>query len=92
MLVLRLGSKLLLTGKNILKIKTMKMSYKIWFDTKNIYLQNNNGNTGYLPLEDYKLLLNASNEERNQDEFSPFGIHWTKLDEDLCFDGFIWKQ
>ena len=70
----------------------MKMDYKIWFDAKNIYLQNNEGNTGYLPLEDYKPLLNASNEERNQYEFSPFGIHWTKLDEDLCFDGFIWKN
>jgi len=23
--------------------------------------------------------------------FSPFGIHWNKLDEDLCFNGFIWK-
>jgi len=68
------------------------MNYKIWFDTANIYLQNNNGKIGYLPLEDYKPLLNASNEERNQYEFSPFGIHWTKLDEDLCFDGFIWKQ
>jgi len=70
----------------------MKMNYKIWFDANNIYLQNADGNTGYLPLRDYKPLLNASNEERNQYEFSPFGIHWAKLDEDLCFDGFIWKR
>jgi len=70
----------------------MKMNYKIWFDANNIYLQNDEGNTGYLPLGDYKPLLNASNEERNQYEFSPFGIHWAKLDEDLCFDGFIWKR
>jgi hypothetical protein len=70
----------------------MEINYKIWFDTKNIYLQNNNGKVGYLPLKSYKHLLNASNEERNQYEFSPFGIHWAKLDEDLCFDGFIWKQ
>jgi hypothetical protein len=33
--------------------------------------------------------LNASNEERNRYEFSPFGIHWGTLDEDLCFEGFI---
>jgi hypothetical protein len=45
----------------------------------------------YLPLKDYKPLFNASNEERNEYTFSPFGIHWNKLDEDLCFNGFIWK-
>ena len=67
----------------------MKTMYKIWFDTVNIYLKSNQGNLAYLPLEDYKPLLNATNEERNQYEFSPFGIHWEKLDEDLCFDGFI---
>jgi hypothetical protein len=64
---------------------------KIWFDSANIYLQTSNGRVGFLPLEDYKPLLNASNEERNKYEFSPFGVHWEKLDEDLCFDGFIWK-
>ena len=62
---------------------------KVWFDAVNIYLQYSNGKLGYLPLKDYKRLLNASNEERNQYQFSPFGIHWVKLDEDLCFDGFI---
>ena len=70
----------------------METSYKIWFDATRIYLQNRKGQTGYLPLEEYKPLLNASNEERSQYEFSPFGIHWTKLDEDLCFDGFIWER
>ena len=67
----------------------METKFKIWFDAANIYLKNNQGNVTYLPLGDYKPLLNASNEERNQYEFSPFGIHWEKLDEDLCFDGFI---
>ena len=70
----------------------MKTNAKIWFDAANIYFQNDNGKIGYLPLNAYKTLLNASTEERNQYEFSPFGIHWAKLDEDLCFDGFIWEQ
>ena len=65
-------------GKNILKIKTMETNYKIWFDAANIYLKSNQGNLAYLPLYDYKPLLNASNEERNQYEFSPLGIHWEK--------------
>jgi hypothetical protein len=67
----------------------METNYKVWFDTSNIYLQGKSGKLGHLPLKDYKSLLNASNAERNQYEFSPFGIHWAKLDEDLCFDGFI---
>jgi len=67
----------------------METNYNIWFDTANIYLKNLNGKVSYLPLEDYKTLLDASNEERNQYQFSPFGIHWEKLDEDLCFEGFI---
>jgi len=69
----------------------MEKNYKIWFDKEKIYLQNDNGNVGYLPLKDYKTLLNASNAERNNYELSPFGIHWAKLDEDLCFDGFIYN-
>ena len=68
------------------------MPYKIWFDATNIYLQSHSGKVGHLPLEDYKVLLYASNEEREQYEFSPFGIHWAKLDEDLCFDGFIFPS
>jgi hypothetical protein len=67
----------------------METKFKIWFDTANIYLQYCNGNLGFLPLKDYYPLLNASDEDRNQYEFSPFGVHWAKLDEDLCFDGFI---
>ena len=69
----------------------MKSKYRIWFDAVNIYLQNTNGKIGYLPLKDYETLLYASNDERSKYELSPFGIHWTKLDEDLCFDGFIWE-
>jgi hypothetical protein len=67
----------------------MEAKYKICFDATNIYLISNQENVAYLPLKDYKPLLNASNEERNQYKFSPFGIHWEKLDEDLCFEGFI---
>lgn len=69
----------------------MEKNYRVWFDTQKIYLQNNNGRVGYLMLEEYQSLYNASNEERSQYQFSPFGIHWAKLDEDLCFEGFIWE-
>jgi len=70
----------------------METNYKIWFDAEHIYLQNDQGKVGYLPLRDYKPLLNASDEERNRYELSPFGIHWDNLDEDLCFHRFIWNK
>ena len=70
----------------------MEASYKIWFDANNIYLENTYGKVGHLPLKEYESLLYASDEERNQYNFSPFGIHWAKLDEDLCFDGFNWEK
>ena len=69
----------------------MEANYQIWFDNENIYLKSSDDKIGYLPLKDYKPLFNASNEERNEYTFSPFGIHWNKLDEDLCFSGFIWN-
>jgi len=67
----------------------MKTGNEIWFDKVNIYLKNDDGKVAFLSLEAYQPLLNASIEERNQFEFSPYGVHWKKLDEDLCFDGFI---
>ena len=42
----------------------METKYKIWFDTDYIYLQNDKGDVGYLPLQDYKPLLNATDEEK----------------------------
>jgi len=67
----------------------METKYEIWFDAATIYLKDNQGSMAYLPLEVSRPLLNASDEERSQYEFSPFGIHWKKLDEDLCYEGFI---
>ena len=67
----------------------MKTNYKIWFDASNIYLEREDGKVGHLPLIDYKPLFYASEEEKNEYKLSPFGVHWEKLDEDLCFEGFI---
>ena len=69
----------------------MKTNYKIWFDASNIYLEKEGGKVGYLPLIDYKPLYYASEKEKQEYKFSPFGVHWEKLDEDLCFEGFIYK-
>ena len=67
----------------------MQTNYKLWFDTSRIYLEKEDGKVGYLPLIDYKPIYYASDKEKSEYVFSPFGVHWEKLDEDLCFDGFI---
>ena len=62
---------------------------KVWFQEDNIYILTSTGEKRYHPLAWFPRLLNASEEERNQFEFSPFGIHWPTLDEDLSFEGFF---
>lgn len=41
------------------------------------------------PLWWYPRLLAATREQLSQVEFSPFGVHWPALDEDLSITGLI---
>ncbi len=41
-----------------------------------------------MPIEWFPKIKNASEEQRQNYEFSAFGIHWIDLDEDLSFEGF----
>ncbi len=66
----------------------MENKVKIWFDEHNIYYKDEFGNTESHPLQWFPRLLNATPKERLDFEFSPFGIHWPRLDEDLSFEGF----
>jgi hypothetical protein len=58
---------------------------------ENIILHTEKGD-GHYPFANSLRLKNATNEQRKQFSLSPFGIHWQKFDEDLCFDGFIFNQ
>jgi len=62
---------------------------EIWFDKDKIYLKIGDGIEKYMPLSWFPRLKNASNQERQNYSFSPFGIHWQDLDEDLSFEGFF---
>ncbi|WP_026631348.1 DUF2442 domain-containing protein [Dyadobacter alkalitolerans] len=62
---------------------------KVWFKDDNIFIQTVNGEERSHPLQWFPRLLNASNDERERYELSPFGIHWENLDEDLSFEGFF---
>lgn len=42
-----------------------------------------------MPLSWFPRLKNASKSERKNYTFSPYGIHWQELDEDLSFEGFF---
>jgi hypothetical protein len=47
---------------------------------------------GFYPFLDSLPLQNATQTQRSHFTLSPFGIHWAELDEDLCFDGFIFEK
>jgi hypothetical protein len=61
----------------------------VWFDTENIYIKTDIGHIVGNPLSWFPRLLNATIEQRNYFEVSPFGIHWPDIDEDLSLDGFF---
>ncbi len=62
---------------------------KVWFQDDGIFIQTVSGEERSHPLKWFPRLLNASKDEREDFELSPFGIHWKKLDEDLSFEGFF---
>ena len=41
------------------------------------------------PIRENPRLEQATQEDLNDIELSPFGIHWPKLDEDLSFEGIM---
>ena len=59
------------------------------FDQENVYIVDKDGTQKSLPLAWFPRLAKASQAQRNNYEFSPFGIHWPDIDEDLSFEGFI---
>lgn len=51
------------------------------------------GATIVVPLWWYPRLLDATPEQREKVELSPFGLHWEDIDEDLSIEGLLkgWK-
>lgn len=61
---------------------------KVWFDDKSIFVETGSVDILSHPLFWFPKLKNATKEELNSFEISPFGIHWEQLDEDLSLEGF----
>jgi len=62
---------------------------KIWLTDSAVWIRTKDGREACEPFDKFSRLKNASAEDRALYIQSPFGIHWPKIDEDLCFEGFF---
>lgn len=60
---------------------------RVWTDKERIYAQTTTGETASYRFADWKLLREATPEQREHYVLSYGGIHWPELDEDLSFEG-----
>lgn len=65
---------------------------KLWFDNERIFVTNENGETLSQSLKFYPRLLVATDAERENYEFEPFGIHWEQIDEDVSYESFYYED
>lgn len=62
---------------------------KVWFENNYIFIKTDVGHILGNPLSWFPVLLNATNEQRNNFEITHFGIYWPDLKEDLGLNGFF---
>jgi uncharacterized protein DUF2442 len=61
----------------------------VTFDEDNMWVELSDGRTLGVPLAWFPRLLNASHEQLENYELSPFGLHWEALDEDVSIAGLL---
>ena len=54
-----------------------------------ITIRSKSGHQLSFPIEGNPRLEGADEKDLSEIELSPFGIHWTRLDEDLSFEGIM---
>jgi|SRR5215468_12394514 len=59
------------------------------FDEYTMWVDLTDGRTIGVPLAWFPRLLNATEQERQQVEFSRLGLHWEQLDEDISVVGLL---
>ena len=62
---------------------------KIWLTDSAVWIETAEGTMAAEQFADYPKLRDATPSEREDYTRSPYGLHWEKLDEDLCFEGFL---
>ena len=60
---------------------------RVWVDSQNVYALTEDGLQASYPFEMWRLLREATQEQRQQFYLSYLGIHWPLIDEDLSFEG-----
>jgi hypothetical protein len=65
---------------------------KVWTDNVAVYIQTSDGSVFSEAFEDYARLKNATASQRTEFEYNEVGIRWNSIDEDLCFDGFMYRK
>ena len=70
----------------------MKTVNRLWFENNRIFIEIKNGEILSQPMHFFKRLSNATEWQRSQWSESPFGLHWEKIDEDISFESFKWKD
>jgi hypothetical protein len=63
---------------------------KVWLSSADIFVELQDGRQASLPIKNFPLLYNASQEERKKFEIiNGYAIHWSDLGEDLSVAGFF---
>ncbi|HHB83870.1 MAG TPA: DUF2442 domain-containing protein [Devosia sp.] len=59
------------------------------FDDNQMWVSLSDGRVIGIPLAWFPKLMRASEKDRDAVEISAFGLHWTKLDEDISVQGLL---
>ena len=65
---------------------------KVWVDEEKVNIQTKYGIVKSAPIVEFRLLRDATPEQRQNYEYGKFGIRWEELDEDLSFEDFFTKE
>ena len=59
------------------------------FDDNSMWVDLSDGRVIAVPLAWFPRLLHATQQQRERVEFSPLGLHWEELDEDISVAGLL---
>ena len=62
---------------------------KVWLTDTEVWIRTADGNVACEKISEFPRLKYATPEQRNRFTLSDEGIHWSEIDEDLCFEGFF---
>lgn len=65
---------------------------RLWFEKNRIYIETEDNRILWQSILYYERLKNATPSQREDYEFSAFGIHWDEIDEDVSYDSFEYEN